>query len=196
MLFCEYDSKQNLLQKLGTDFSKKIGYYTYGRNTARLVTDHNEYYFLCGFREYPIHVKYDYGMDEKFTHQVNRILNSPFSQNMCYKYIEKNNLDIHAILIIDTRKVKLCLPSSVLCYDSSENIIDLQSYKEVLNKQYLSTILDIGFPISELNPYHIQKIESSEKREKPIDIQYEDSGNVIQFDIKEEEKRVVLCKKR
>lgn len=203
ILLCEYNPKQNSFQKFVTDFSKRIGYYIYGRNTARLVTDNNEYYFLCGFREYPIHVKYDYGIGEEFYQQATRILNSNFSNNMRSKYIEKNELGMDAALTITTSQVNLyirkkCgnLPSSVLWYDSSEEVIGLQSFEKNINKQYLSTILDIGFPISELNPYHIQKIESSEKKEKPIDLQYEDSENSIQLAIKEEEKSVVLCKKK
>lgn len=183
ILLCEYEPKQNLFQKS--------------------VTDNNEYYFLCGYRKYPIHVKHDYGAAEQFYHQANSILNSEFSNSIRSKYIEKNELGIDAALTIDTTQIELyirkkcgSLPSSILWYDSSEEMMKFQSYEENLNKQYIDTVLNIGFPTGELNPYHIQKINSSEKREKPINLQYDGNENRIQLDVIEEEKQVVLCKRR
>lgn len=202
-LLCTYEPKQNLFKKLATDFSIKVGYYIYGGNTVRLVTDNNEYYFLCGYKKYPIRIKHDYGREEEFYHQATSILNSEFSNNIRSKYIEENKSGIAATLTIDAIEIELHirnkggnLPESLVWYDSAKETMKFKSYEGILNNQYINTVLNINFPTSELNPYHIQKICSSEKTEKPIVLQYDGAKDMIELDIIEEEKQVVLCKKR
>ena len=132
-LLCEYIPKQNKIEKLITNFSKKNGFYIYGKNTAHLVTDNNQYYFLCGHTKYPVHVKYNYDMEAKFSSYVNSILKDEFSNNMKSKYIEDNCSDINAALTIDSTSIELYVrdkcskvPSSIVLYDSREDILEFK----------------------------------------------------------------------
>lgn len=202
-LLCEYVPKQNNIQKFITDFSKKTGHYIYGRQTAHLVTDNNQYYFLCGRTKYPIHVKYDYGMDTRFTNYANSILKSEFSNNMRSQYIEDNRSDINAALTINSTLVELyvrdkCgkIPASVILYDSREDVLEFKSFEEQFNKQNMETALDIEFPSEKLNEYHIQTIVDSEESEKSLILEDFNSCDMAKFDIQVKETQYVLQKVR
>lgn len=200
ILLCEYSPKQNKVQKFITDFSKKTGYYIYGRHTARLVTDNNQYYFLCGRLEYPVHVKYNYGMEEEFSKYVNSILKSEFSNNIKSQYIEDNYSDINAALTINSTMIGLyvrdnCrIPYSTILYDSREDVLKFISFEEQLNKQYMETALDIAFPSEKLNEYHINTILNNKDSKKSMIIEEFNSCNTADFDIQSKETQYVLQK--
>ena len=201
-LFCDYEPKQNKVQKLITDCSKKTGFYIYGRNRASLVTDHNQYYFY-GYPHYPIHVKYNYGMDKAFYTQANAILDSEFSRSMKSKYIEKNHSDIDALLDIDTRYINFSIRSnsdifqkSWMRYDCMDNTLLFLMNEGCLNNQLIEETLNLEFPSSELDSYHIRTINASKMAEKPIVLGYVDPVDRVKLAIVEEENQVVLSKTR
>ncbi len=203
ILLCEYIPKQNKVQKFITDFSKKKGYYIYGRNTAHLVTDNNQYYFLCGRTEYPIHVKYNYGMDTEFSNYANSILESEFSNNIRSQYIEDNCLGINAALTINSTLIELYIrdkydkiPASIILYDSREDVLEFKSFEEQVNKQCMETALDIAFPSEKLNEYHIKTILDSEESKKTMIFQEFGSCDMAKFDIQAKETQYVLQKVR
>ncbi len=203
ILLCEYVPKQNNIQKFITDISKKTGYYIYGRQTSRLVTDHNQYYFLSGKTEYPIHIKYDYGMDTKFTNQANCILNSEFSNNIQSQYIEDNRSDINATLAINSNLIELYIrnecrdiPNSIILYDSRDDILEFKSFEGKYNKQCIARALDIEFPSEKLNQYHIQTLANNEESEKTIVLEEFNPCDMAKFDIQVKEKQYVLQKIR
>lgn len=201
-LLCEYDPNQNQFQRFITYLSEKSGYYIYGRHTAHLVTDNNTYYFLSGNSEYPVHIKYHYGMEEQFYQQASLILGSEFANNMRSGYIEKNTLNMDAALSIDSEGITLYIrkgdnqySSSLVWYNSSKETILFKSYEENLDAQYMEDILAMGFPASELNSYHLKTINASKKAEMPIAIECMESASEIEFSM-EEKNQFVLSKIR
>lgn len=202
VLLCDYEPRQNRIQRVMTDLSKKVGYYIYGRNTAYLVTDNNRYYFLCGHKSYPVHVRYDDGMEEKFYNQASAILNSTFSNSICSKYIEKNDSNIDAALTIDTRYIQLYIrnnsdktPRSTIWYNPSFDTIEFQSFNGKLNTQHIENTLNIKFPSNGLSSYHIQTINMSNLSEKPMVLKPINPTSRIIFEV-QEEKQVILSKTR
>lgn len=202
MLLCDYEPKQNRIQKLMTDFSKKTGYYIYGKNKAYLVTDNNRYYFH-GHRGYPIHVKYNYGMEEEFYNQAKLILSSEFSHSMNSDYIEISNSDIDTMFHTDTRYIDFSinssnnkLPKSVIWYDSLNNNLIFKSDNKELNNQDIENLLNFEIPSTTLNSYHIKTIHKSKILEKQVTISRITPMNTISLDIKEEEKQLILSKLR
>lgn len=198
-LLCEYIPKQNKIEKLITNFSKKSGFYIYGQHTAHLVTDNNQYYFLCGYTKYPVHVKYNYGMEEKFSSSVNSILKDEFSNSMRSQYIEDNCSDINAALTIDSTLINLYVrdtcskvPYSFVLYDSSKDILEFKSFDEQFDKQSMETALDIMFPSEKLNKYHVRTIINSNESEKPMVLENFSPCDMAKFDIQDEGKQYVL----
>lgn len=203
ILLCEYEPRQNQIQKIATEFSKKTGYYIYGKHTAYLVTDNNKYYFLNGNERYPVGIRHDYGMEEEFYNQVNSILNSRFANNMNSKYIEKNCSNIDAGFTISTRDIELYIrnssdkiPCSLVRYNPSDETLMFKSFEGSFNAQSMTDVLSTNFPISELNQYHIEMISTSEKTEEPISLEYNGTTKAIKLNMQEEEKQFVLRKYR
>lgn len=200
-LHCDYEPKQNKIQKLMTDISIKTGSYIYGKHSAILATDNNSYHFC--YPKYPVHVRYEYGMDEKFQEQATSILNSEFSQNIKTKYIEPVNPEIDYAFDLEQRLIDFYIresndefqESSITCRPY-EDIINIRSFDKELSSEMINNALEIKVPKKELSSYHIGIIDSSKITEKPIKLERTEPCKKIDFSIQEEEKQVVLSKVR
>lgn len=201
VLLCHYEPKQNIIQRVITNFSKKNGLY-FDNSTAYLVTDYNQYYFY-GHSGYPIHVKYDYGIDQKFHEQVHIILDSDFSRNINSGYIDTICSDIDSNFHIAFNCIRLVIQSdtdqfqkSRIHYDSTSNSLEFSMDRGTLSNQYIEDILNLKFASSDLNPYHITTINTSKMTEKPIVLGYVGPVHSMEFSIIEEENQVVLSKRK
>ncbi len=199
ILLCDYLPKQNSLEKIVTDLSKKMGYYIYGRNTVHLVTDNNQYYFLSGMKKYPIHIKYD--MDIKFNDSAKKILMSEFVNNILSQYIEDNCSDLNAVLTIKPAGIELFirdnqshLPKSVIFYNSQDDNLEFKSFSKQLQKTHLEMALSVSIPYQKLNNYHIQKIHSNPNTSKPIILEEFNLYSELKFNFEPNETQCILRK--
>lgn len=176
LLLCDFDPKENKLQKIIAEFNKKTGQYSYPNQTANLVKDNNRYYFLCKTLDFPVRIKSDYGMDSEFVSLADSILDSEFSNGIDSKYITNNLSLLNAALTIDSSSVVLYvkdnlgkIPASVLSYDAQTDRLDYFLLGARPTKEQFEMALDVRIPSEELNEYHINAIENNKAKneEKP-----------------------------
>lgn len=201
VLLCDYEPKYNTFQKLIMSDKKRADIRMSGYYTATLATDGNRYHFL--YPEYPIHIKYDYGMDEKFFNQANAILNSEFAKNIWAwtECDEINCSDIRKSLTIEPDRLSSYIKNdddslqSYVAYNPFDNTMIFQMFEGNLSNKFVEDTLNLEFSSSELNPYHITSIHASKMAEKPIVLGYISPVDRVEFAIMEEEKQVVLSKR-
>lgn len=201
-LVCDYDPKQNRLQQLITDISKKTGHFIYGKYLSHLVIDNNQYYFLSN--NYPVHIKYGTDTNIEFYNHANSILKSEFSNNMVTPFMIESNLsDINATMLINSTTIDFELykgnnfngiPSHRILYNSRKNTLEISSYKNTFDKDFMQMAFDISFPSPKLNKYQIETIEKSKNKEKSIVLEETDSSDMAKFEIQSKETKYVLHK--
>lgn len=199
-LHCDYEPKQNKIEKLIANFRKKTGSYIYGKYKAILVTDNNSYHFCSN--NYPVHIRKCYSnMDKSFQEKTTEILNSDFSKNIKTKYIEIVNTEINYALTIEQRLINLYIresnnkfPRSVILYGPREDIISICSFDKKISSELIESVLEIKVPKEKLSNYHIGIIDTTEVIAKPINLQRIQPCKQVEFSIQEEEKQIVLSK--
>lgn len=179
LLLCDFDPKENKLQKIIAEINKKTGQYSYPNQTANLVRDNNRYYFLCKTLEFPVRIKSDYGMDSEFVSLADSILDSEFSNGIDSKYITKNLSLLNAALTIDSTAIEFYVkdnlgdvPPSVLLYDAVTDSVDFYALGVRPTKEQFETVMNVKIPSEELNDYHIKTIEDNRNKdqEKPYSL--------------------------
>lgn len=176
LLLCDFEPKQNKMQKIVAEINKRTGHYSYPNETASLVKDNDKYHFSYKNGEFPVCIKNDYGFERAFSYVADSIIDSEFSNGIDSKYITSNLSGLNAALTIDSSSIVLyvkdnsgSIPTSVLSYDAPSDRVDYYLLGERPTKEQFEMAMNVKIPSDELNEYHIRSIEnnSTKNEEKP-----------------------------
>lgn len=205
-LYCSYTKKQNCLQKGMSKIKDFVIGIALDENLGYCMKDSNDIYSIEGTygKKFPVEIKNSI----TFGNMATELLNSEFVQKIKLEQAnefghirscdEKSILSFSQSNIIFT-KYKSTYPNiqldcGVNYYINTDTIL-LMSFDEKLSNKKISEALKVEFESSKLDKYHLDSVTTSTILEKPIFEEKIKPCYEIEYEIKEEE-RVVLLKKK
>ena len=133
-----------------------------------------------------------------FSDYVKFILNSDFVKYMDSGRIELKGKDKINILNINPGYISIIQDyHSPMYYYPYSNVLCFQKHNGIVDNQYIEDYLNLGVPISSLNPYEIEIINKSNAENQKIIIPEEiKEEEKVSFNITNAEKGLILTKKR
>lgn len=207
-LYCSYTKNQNVLQKEISKVRDSVAGIALDENIGFCSKDNDGNYLIKGTygKKFPVEIK----SPVSFGKITSEILSSEFVQKIRLKktndigYIRSS--DEKAILSFSPCDIRLyefkeSYPNAPLDYSviycSETDTILFTSFDEELPIEKIAQALKIKFSANKLDRYHLTSIHSSDILQKPIVFEEKIKPcRFVEYEIKEEEKQVVLAKKR